>query len=165
MTLWAYFFDENVLSYLHIFIVYTNGISHWNRPFSWESSIVRQLRPKCHIVQIMTFGNYNTFLRNQTCHIKGGERYLEMVEAIEHGYYAPRLDHIFIQPWAGSREHGQDMHGEDQAIKEAWEGWDPAKWRCDLARGGYYGKTLSPVLISYYKAKLENSIRYLHALF
>ena len=24
---------------------------------------------------------------------------------------------------------------EDRAMKEAWEGWGPTKWRCDLAQG------------------------------
>ena len=33
------------------------------------------LRPKCHIMQNITFGHYNTFLCNLTCHINWGEQY------------------------------------------------------------------------------------------
>ena len=49
-----------LISYLCIFIVYTNDSLHWNKSFSSKTSIVQHLRPKSHIMQNMTF-EYTTF--------------------------------------------------------------------------------------------------------
>ena len=46
-----------------------NDILHWNKSFPWETMTIRYLRPKYYVLQ------NTTFLRNQTCNIKGGEQY------------------------------------------------------------------------------------------
>ena len=50
------------LQYKCFFYTYVSSLCiqsdtiHWNRPFSWKTSIVWLLRPKCHITRSMTFG-------------------------------------------------------------------------------------------------------------
>jgi hypothetical protein len=36
--------------------------------------------------------------------------------------------------------------GQWSTVKEAWEGWDPTKWRCDVAQGQYYSLWLKKVM-------------------
>ena len=58
------------------FIVYTKWHITLREAMFLKNLIVWHLRPKCRIMQNTTFVIYDTFLRDQTCHIKGGEQYL-----------------------------------------------------------------------------------------
>ena len=75
-TLWAYFFNENFLSYLYyLHCVYKMTFYIKICHFSWKTSIVWHFMPKCHIIEytihiICHSGNttlrlYDTFLHHQ----------------------------------------------------------------------------------------------------
>jgi hypothetical protein len=55
IVLWAYFLIKKWFHTYVCSLCIQNDILHLIRPFSWKTSIVRHLRPKCHIMQNTTF--------------------------------------------------------------------------------------------------------------